>query len=250
MSRPITDLSCKRFGKLTVVSRGDDVERTDGRRRIAWNCVCDCGKHRTVTASNLLSGSSVTCRKCYVSRDVDQGLVREIFDYNSESGLLTHRGARDGVASGSVVGSEDSDSYISVSVLKKTYMAHRVIWLYQYGYFPENEIDHINGNVSDNRICNLREVSRSCNMQNRCKLKNNTSGFSGVKYVKTRRLWSADITMRGKRSFLGLYSNKLDAALARLTAEVCSPGWSCHERSVLVDQVRNVWPGLSMSSTV
>jgi len=62
---------------------------------------------------------------------------------------------------------------------------HRAAWALFYGRWP-TEIDHLNGNKTDNRIENLREVSRGENDQNRVwKWKPNaTTGLPGVYYLK------------------------------------------------------------------
>lgn len=59
----------------------------------------------------------------------------------------------------------EKNGYIRIEIDGKKYSAHRLAWLLVYGYEPK-EIDHINGNRSDNRIENLREVDRRTNNQN------------------------------------------------------------------------------------
>lgn len=75
------------------------------------------------------------------------------------------------------------------------YVAARIIWKIVYGYDPI-EIDHINRDKADNRICNLREVSRSENCLNRGLLRNNTSGVSGVYLEKSSGLWVVEVAGR------------------------------------------------------
>lgn len=66
-----------------------------------------------------------------------------------------------GVKSGDIAGRKNHDGYIHVSVFGKTYSGHRLAWFLHYGEFPELDIDHINRDRSDNRICNLRLATRA-----------------------------------------------------------------------------------------
>ena len=108
---------------------------------------------------------------------------------------------------------------------------HRIIWLYVYGYLPENDIDHINRIKDDNRLCNLREVSRSCNIRNACLSTNNTSNIKGVCFDTSRNKWISTIYFNNKAHTLGRYNNFHNAVCARLAAEQCL-GWpDCDSRS-------------------
>jgi len=80
-------------------------------------------------------------------------------------------------------------------------------------------IDHINGIKDDNRINNLRDVTRSQNHQNRKLAKHNTSGVIGVYWRSDTNKWAAQINSNNKRLVLGCYTNKQDAINARRLAE-------------------------------
>lgn len=97
--------------------------------------------------------------------------------------------------------------------------AHRAILAMMTGEWPD-EVDHINGDKSDNRLTNLRAVSRSENMKNTSLRSDNTSGVTGVYFDKSRCLWAAEILAGGKRSHLGRYRTKKEAVLARKAAEI------------------------------
>ena len=71
------------------------------------------------------------------------------------------------------------------------------------GYLPENDVDHINRIRDDNRWCNLRHVSRVCNIRNRDKFKNNTSGVTGVSWFDSRGTWRVRIAVDRKQMGLG-----------------------------------------------
>lgn len=80
--------------------------------------------------------------------------------------------------------------------------------------WPTISIDHINQVRDDNRIQNLREVSRSENQQNRGMSKNNNSGFKGISWHKKSNKWQAQIHFQGKRQHLGLFHTPEEASAA------------------------------------
>ena len=82
------------------------------------------------------------------------------------------------------------------------------------------DIDHINGVKTDNRINNLRLVTRSINLQNASMRCHNTSGFNGVSWHKSTKKWRAQIRVDGKSIHLGVFSNKKDAIAARIKANI------------------------------
>lgn len=102
----------------------------------------------------------------------------------------------------------------------RCYLAHRLAWLYVYGYIPKDCMDHINHERDDNRICNLRIVSRGENSKNKSLNKNNISGFNGVTRRKDCNRWEANIRSEGKRIYLGSFENKSDAIQARTNANI------------------------------
>lgn len=82
------------------------------------------------------------------------------------------------------------------AIKNKSYIAHRVIWCMVHGEWPD-QIDHINGERSDNRLFNLRSVNNATNHKNVGIPSNNTSGVSGVSWSKKERKWLARITVEG-----------------------------------------------------
>lgn len=93
--------------------------------------------------------------------------------------------------------------------------AHRVAWAIHYGRWPKNEIDHINGIPDDNRIENLRDVTRSVNMRNRRMCSRNTSGYNGVLWCKAKKKWTATGQWNGNYEYIGRFDRLEDALAAR-----------------------------------
>jgi hypothetical protein len=92
--------------------------------------------------------------------------------------------------------------------------------LLTYGSWPEDQIDHINGNGLDNRLENLRAVSNGENLRNQKIPKNNTSGTIGVSFYKRHQKYQASIKINGIRKHLGYFKNKEEAIAARAVANI------------------------------
>lgn len=116
---------------------------------------------------------------------------------------------------GREAGSIHKTKYRHVTWLGKIHKVHRLIFLIVNGWLPK-EIDHINGNRSDNRIDNLRAVTRTENQQNRDKCINNTSGHKGVSWHKASKAWFVRISLNKKSKIIGYFK---DLELAALVAE-------------------------------
>lgn len=99
------------------------------------------------------------------------------------------------------------------------YLAHRVIWFMKHNEWPE-EIDHINGNRSDNRIVNLRDVNHKQNLRNQRLRKNNTSGHNGVYWFQRDQKWMVLIKVDGVSKFGGYFENIEDAISKRKQLDV------------------------------
>lgn len=140
--------------------------------------------------------------------------LRELVDYDKESGIFTWRLSRRRCRLGGIDGYTREDGYVFVRIDKRLYRAHRLAWLWSYGEFPALEIDHINRNPADNRLVNLREVDSSQNKQNIAARRDNRSGYKGVfKHSQTGR-WVAQIQADGKAKHLGCFATPEEASLA------------------------------------
>ena len=96
--------------------------------------------------------------------------------------------------------------------------AHRVVWALVYGEWPDGEIDHIDGDRSNNRIANLRAVRSADNNRNRSIPNTNSSGAMGIRRTRANR-WRASIVIDGKSIHLGIYNEFRDAQIAREAAQ-------------------------------
>ncbi|WP_422383304.1 HNH endonuclease [Roseibium album] len=105
-------------------------------------------------------------------------------------------------------------------ILEKNYAKHRICWLHYYGSWPLGLIDHIDGNPSNNRIENLRDVDAVGNGRNQKRRNTNKSGQMGVCPTKDGEQWRAYITVKGKQIYLGHFRNKDRAIAARKSAEL------------------------------
>lgn len=114
--------------------------------------------------------------------------------------------------------STDKDGYRRGAIFCRRHFAHRIIWLFVYGEWPVEQIDHINGDTSDNRLENLREATRSENSMNQRRPSNNTSGFKGVYWHKKRHEWRAAIQVYGVKKHLGVFNSAEDAYDAYVSA--------------------------------
>lgn len=105
------------------------------------------------------------------------------------------------------------DGYIGIRVLNRLCRAHRLAFLYVAGEVPA-EVDHRNGDRTDNRWANLRSASRAENNQNRARQSNNTSGYAGVFLDKRCGKWRAKITVNRIDYDLGAFDDREAAAAA------------------------------------
>lgn len=144
--------------------------------------------------------------------------LNEVFRYEPETGLLYwNKKCANKVRVGKQAGTPHSGGkkrYMHLSLDKVFLSVHRIVWAMSYGEWPDT-IDHIDGNGLNNRLSNLRSVTRLENCRNVKRQDNNTSGFTGVIWLKEKRRWRANIKVNKRNVFLGHFVDKQDAIDAR-----------------------------------
>ena len=166
--------------------------------------------------------------------DLTAARVRELVHYEPESGAFTWLprprsafrsnrlfGQWHGRCSGKMAGGPGGSGYIVIPIDDGRYQAHRLAWLYVHGEWPEHFIDHINGIRSDNRLANLRDVSRQTNQQNMRKAPGAKQMPLGVYFHhrKLLRRYSASIRIDGRTKHLGYFDDPEVAHDAYLQAK-------------------------------
>ena len=149
--------------------------------------------------------------------------AKTVFSYDPETGLFTRLvgKAHNAKVGQAVRGTQTPYGYLVLNVNGKVMMAHRLAWLLTHGEHPPKglDIDHINRDRADNRLANLRLLTRVDNLRNSSLSKASTSGHKGVTWYKPTGKWNAQIVVHGKRFNLGYYERIEDAVAARLEGE-------------------------------
>ncbi len=155
--------------------------------------------------------------------------LRQLLDYDADTGSLFWRerpqsmfqsesrcrGWNSRCAGKPALTTRHNAGYRCGPINNRLFLAHRVIMALVHGSWPKGEVDHINGDRSDNRLENLRCVSHRDNARNRCCSRRNTSGAMGVWWSKPNRCWIAEIKHGGRKHHLGSFQAKADAIAAR-----------------------------------
>lgn len=155
-------------------------------------------------------------------------VLRQLFDYNPATGHLVWReqplswfpDARaakswNRLCAGEIAGSRDPRGYVVIRIKQQRFYAHRIIWSLISGNEVTLDVDHINGDRSDNRASNLRQCSNEDNSKNSKLNANNTSGICGVTWDKKNNKWKAYGRSSGRMHNLGRFDTIEDAAKAR-----------------------------------
>lgn len=183
------------------------------------NKICTiCGNAYQVTR---YCGKSKFCSKECKNKpreipDLTQEYLKSILTYDPVTGIFTwaiKKAIRFHI--GQIAGNFNQDGYRVIMIDGFQYFAHRLAWLYIYGEWPSDELDHINNIRDDNAINNLREANRSQNMRNARTKKTSTSGMKGaLKGNCKKRPWISKIRINGKNIFLGNFKTANEAHAA------------------------------------
>ena len=157
--------------------------------------------------------------------DITQDFLKSILDYNPDTGIFTWKSRlpemfkndkHDSLHNcrkwnaryaGINAGSLNDRGYleIGIGISKRRYRAHILAWVYIYGEWPSDGIDHIDGDKTNNSINNLRMANQSQNAANSKTPKTNKSGYKGVYYDAWGDRYRAKIVLKGKRIYLGSF---------------------------------------------
>lgn len=138
--------------------------------------------------------------------------LRALFRYDEDAGVLIRLST--GVATGVQWKKSKHHRYGWIDLPKRRRVQlHRAVFAVVHGRWPTDQIDHIDGDPTNNRVENLREVSGLENQRNMKRYTNNTSGHTGVRLTASGK-WQALITDNGRRIHLGVFEDVEDAAAA------------------------------------
>lgn len=154
---------------------------------------------------------------------MNMGHIREVLSYKPDEGVFIWLCDRKGGGArvGAIAGSRRPDGYVSIVVDQVKHYAHRLAWMFEVGSIPSwMEIDHIDHNPSNNRISNLRLVTKSENRHNRARDSRNKSGVNGVYWAPHAKAWSVQVRHDRKTKHIGYFKSLEDATRARKQAEI------------------------------
>lgn len=123
--------------------------------------------------------------------------------YCADSGRFTWIA---GQRAGRVAGTLRPDGYRQIRLCGESILEHRLVWLYVHGAWPENDVDHRNGDRGDNRLANLRAATRAENKQNEnAAHRDSSTGLRGVSWNEAGQAWDARICRDRRTHHLGLF---------------------------------------------
>ena len=153
------------------------------------------------------------------NNDLSREEANILFEYRDGELFWKQRGRSRQI--GRPAGAVNRDGYRRIKYQGKLYAVHRLVWTY-HGNKPADFIDHINGDVLDNRIENLRAATHSQNCMNKRQRCDNKSGIKGVRWDKLKQKWIGTVGLNYKNHYAGAFNTKEEAgeAVAKLRAEL------------------------------
>lgn len=222
--------------KLTVISRAEDyILPNSNIHRVRWNCICECGNSIVSIASKIRNGTTNQCYQCTLKAKKGNRVKQNRYEISSDGSYAIFYTSKEEPF---WVDIEDIDKVLkycwsynshgylqanSKGLQKSPLFLHRYLLGLKEG--EEEFIDHKTHNdwgekQVDHRKSNLRKVSVTENNMNHKVRTTNTSGCPGVYYSTSNKGWVAEIREHKHYHYLGTYSTKEDAVVARKEAEV------------------------------
>lgn len=162
----------------------------------------------------------------FSKREITQENLRALLHYDPETGKFTWCVNFGGhIEYGKEAGNIDTDdrvggkTYIRIKIYQQLISAHRLAIFYVTGFWPKELVDHEDGDGTNNKWNNLKQVTHSENNRNARLQHNNISGVMGVNWNHVNKNWNAKINYEGQQIHLGTFKTKQEAILARKTAE-------------------------------
>lgn len=151
--------------------------------------------------------------------------LRELINYDADTGVFTWRIRRGCASAGAVAGCVEGLGYRVIHIDGRMYKAHRLAWLYVTGRWPTLYIDHANGQPGDDRFSNLREADCSQNSQNQKRRVTARNPLRGVYFDQRRQKWQAKIGKDNKKFWLGSFptAEEAHAAYTKAANELHGP---------------------------
>ena len=210
-----------------VIERAESSIDKKGKHYTRWLCECSCSQHtrKVIKGTDLRNGDSKSCGCLLQEINLIKNLKNNNYDLSGEYGIgWTNNTNRefyfdledyDKIKDYCWYEYVDHNGYHSVQANDtETKTIVKMSWIIIGKYY-----DHKSLNTFDNRKRNLRPATNTENAQNRSKYKNNTSGFTGVSWDKTKNKWRVQIQWNKKKISIGYFVDKEDAIYTRLKAE-------------------------------
>lgn len=243
------DLTGIKFNHLTVVKRGEDLIKKNGKHEVRWLCECDCGNpdYVLVLAYNLKNSNTQSCGCEHLKNAKEQGknnLLKQgklnkkynRYDLSGEYGIgYTLKDEEfyfdidDYDKIKDYCWYKNDDGYIVNKSGTDAILMHRLIM----GLCSADNVtvDHIYHKTYDNRKSQLRIATHSQNNMNKKMMSNNTSGTTGIWFDVRTKKWAADIGINHETIHLGQFNDINDAISARKSAEEKYFGEFSYKRS-------------------
>lgn len=218
----VVDITGQKFNRLLVIKRVENNEHGESR----WLCRCTCGKEKIVVGRYLKSNHTQSCgclhKELGAKRIYKFSKKYNTYDLSGKYGIgYTTKGypfyfdLEDYDKIKDVCWHLTKLKYIGGHFQGKLVLLHAFI----LGKKSKMVIDHINHNTADNRKENLRICSHRQNRMNHKIYKNNTTGYSGVRFCKASNKWTAHISVNYKTINLGTFESMEEAVDVRKKAE-------------------------------